>query len=152
MNKGTWTQKFEARQAVYRDRAVQREIDCIASMDAAPRSEGLCYFFATDGGLVKIGYSTSVWQRLSAVRPQTIYNTILAATARGGWAREKHYHRMFAEHREFGEWFRLHDDIIAEIERLRAVNPDDPTGMIAHDLAMRMDCLPPARLNTEAVA
>lgn len=99
--------------------------DSIRSMDAAPLSEGECYFFGSrEAGIVKIGFSTSLVQRLNRLRSGSLFwKMTLLATARGGRSREVHYHRLFRDHAMGGEWFYLRPDILEEIDRLNAAAP-----------------------------
>jgi hypothetical protein len=55
------------------------------------------------------------------------------ATVRGNF--EVAYHRLFAEHRAFGEWFEPHPDILAEVDRLTQGSPPSPAGAVSNLLA-----------------
>lgn len=100
-------------------RRLERERQDIAEMDAMRPAYGLCYFIGCAEGLVKIGYSRNVAQRLNWLQSSSLYRLDLLTTANGGREREKFYHRKFAKHRIDGEWFRRCPEIEAEIERLQ---------------------------------
>lgn len=77
-----------------------------------------CYFIGGDEGPVKIGYSTSVDDRLKTIQAHSPLRVRVLATRDGGEDRETAYHAQFAEHRLHGEWFERSPSIESEIERL----------------------------------
>lgn len=93
-----------------------------ARLDATEaRSIGsVVYFIRSGDGPIKIGLALDVEKRLRGL--QTAHHeplSVLAVTG-GGQPQEIAYHRRFAAHRLHGEWFEPHEDILAEIERLKA--------------------------------
>jgi hypothetical protein len=109
-----------AREAEYQARKAREEAEHIAWMDSTGSRNGVCYFLACEEGLVKIGYSRDLWQRVSQIRPTCMYKLTVLAVAPGGRSRESHYHHKFREHREFGEWFTRAPEIEEEMARLAA--------------------------------
>ena len=96
----------------------EREELLVAEMDASPVSDGFCYFIGCDEGLVKIGFSAQPIARLNRLKSDSLYKLSILALARGGRARETHYHGKFRAHAIGGEWFERCPEIEAEIERL----------------------------------
>lgn len=83
----------------------------VGSLLKAPHEE-VVYFIA-NGGRVKIGYSTNLRSRLSALSLRK--NNVLAALA-GGTELEQVLHAHFAEHRQGNtEWFELAPEIVRYI-------------------------------------
>jgi hypothetical protein len=118
--------------AAHRER---EEAKHLANLDARGGRYGICYFLASDDGLVKIGFSRDLWGRVAAISPTVFGKVEVLAVAPGGRSRESYYHTKFREHRHSGEWFVRCPAIDAEIERLaatefslRIVHPydDDP--------------------------
>ena len=82
-----------------------------------------CVYFVSDGHAIKIGYASNPKARMRAHQTSCPRRLRLMAVARGGMGLERLYHERFAEHRIRGEWFRIHDDILAEVARLRLKRP-----------------------------
>lgn len=103
-----------------RERGEARERQWIAEMDAMHPRHGYCYFIGDrEAGLVKIGFSRNLAQRLSQLRSNSgPYRLELLAKVVGGSERELHYHRKFEQFRFSGEWFHLTAEIEAEISRI----------------------------------
>ena len=103
---------------IERQRA-ERERRHIEEMDNAPAEDGVCYFFGGDASIVKIGHTRNLWQRINRLKCDCgPYSMDLLATAPGGAARERYYHRIFAEYAIGNEWFERSSPIESEIERL----------------------------------
>lgn len=67
---------------------------------------GVVYFIQQgDGGLIKIGTSTDVKQRLSVLQTSSGEPLHLLATMPGGKTKESEIHGIFADYRRLGEWF-----------------------------------------------
>jgi hypothetical protein len=64
------------------------------------------YFFRADNGLVKIGRSENVRNRLNHVRCSSPVGVMLFAVLEARGHEETLWHTMFAEHRQKGEWFK----------------------------------------------
>lgn len=73
-------------------------------------------YFAERGGLVKIGFSANVDQRMR------VLGTRLLAVMPGGEGMERRMHMLFAEYRHHGEWFHPGLSLVGFIESLW----DDP--------------------------
>lgn len=78
------------------------------------------YFVGSDLGPIKIGMAEDVQKRLASIQACSPSPLTLLATCGGGIKQERIYHKRFATHRLHGEWFEPHDDILAEVERLKA--------------------------------
>lgn len=71
------------------------------------------YFLRCDSsGLIKIGVSTNVAHRVSAIQSGSPTQMTLLATEEGGQEREKQLHDTYAEHRVRGEWYRPTDELL----------------------------------------
>ena len=81
-------------------------------------AEPTVYFMAGDGGPVKIGCALNPSERLASVQTGNPLPLAILATAPGGYAAEKAYHRRWSAHRLHGEWFARAPEITAEIARL----------------------------------
>lgn len=69
-------------------------------------------YFIRNGGLIKIGKSENLSERL---RSMSLPVTAVLATEPGGYERERELHKRFAEYREHGEWFRPGPRLLAYI-------------------------------------
>ena len=86
------------------------------------------YFFqSASNGLVKVGFSKQVEQRRLTLERQTGGALTLLATDLGGREYEQFLHRMMAEFREHGEWFRPNalTDAYAAYGRARQEGQED---------------------------
>lgn len=86
----------------------------------------LVYFITGAPGFVKIGYTTDLAKRIRALQIGCPLVIDLLGYVRGGRSVEQDYHYRFRAWRQAGEWFKLSQDIKAEIERL---NSDAPKGV-----------------------
>lgn len=75
--------------------------------------------FIKSAGLVKIGFSTDVANRLSNLRVGCPVDANLVAAIPGTEDTESYFHKTFAKLREKGEWFRLE----GVLERMLSVMP-----------------------------
>lgn len=75
------------------------------------------YYVQRTDGLIKIGYTSQLRNRMSALRAEFGPLTQLAVHA-GGYKAEQSMHRKFAAHRVRGEWFRPSADLLAHIARI----------------------------------
>jgi hypothetical protein len=75
--------------------------------------ESVVYYMRV-GNRVKIGYTTNLAARISAVMPEEVL-----ATEPGGPQLESVRHRQFADLREASEWFRMEGPLLAHLETLR---------------------------------
>jgi hypothetical protein len=82
-----------------------------------------CVYFISDGHAIKIGFASSPKERMRAHQTSCPRRLRLMAVEKGGIGLERLYHERFAAHRIRGEWFHIHDDILAEVARLRKVRP-----------------------------
>lgn len=78
-----------------------------------------CVYFvrAADGeGPIKIGYTSDFDTRAASLQAMSPVALVTLATIDGDRMLELALHRHFAEHRQHGEWFAPHSDILAYIE------------------------------------
>ena len=87
------------------------------------RAPGGFVYFVRRGDLVKIGYSTDIRTRLRNLELMggSEFDEIVVSV--GTRAQETKYHRQFAALRTTGEWFRCEPPIVAEMDRLRPLDP-----------------------------
>lgn len=81
-------------------------------------NNGVYFLLAEDVGLVKIGWSGSLYTRISTLQvacphPTRVVGVIRSATQ----ASEKRIHALLDAHRYRGEWFRDRDEVRAVAER-----------------------------------
>ncbi len=90
---------------------------------------GYVYFAKTsDGAFIKIGFSIRPVMRVKQfghLRPST-FNLELIGWIVGSRAMEKEIHKELAEHRDKGEWFRAHPDVLEFISSLKLRTDDIP--------------------------
>ncbi|WP_207454307.1 GIY-YIG nuclease family protein [Desertivibrio insolitus] len=83
---------------------------------------------------IKIGTTVNPRQRFAAL----LFDEVLAFE-RGGRPLEQRRHSEFAAHRAPGtEWFEIHDELLAHVERLRA-GVDDPWQLYARWVSEALD-------------
>jgi hypothetical protein len=75
------------------------------------------YVVQRGDGLIKIGYSSSVERRLDQLR-RSHEPLLVIKVVNGDRKREQAIHHKLREHREYGEWFRPHSDVLALISDL----------------------------------
>lgn len=98
---------------------------------------GIYFIEAVGLGLVKIGKSKALRGRIQQLKARTPCELRVLKVLPGRTAEEAHLHKLFAEHRVHGEWFRL-EPIRVRIEQL------DGTGFLSEEesrtfLASRVD-------------
>lgn len=73
-------------------------------------TQGIVYFIgATTGiGSIKVGFSTSPFERLWTLQFSSPLQLEIIACCAGTMAMEQHYHWRYREHLAHGEWFRRH--------------------------------------------
>jgi hypothetical protein len=76
--------------------------------------EPIVYYFRL-GNLIKIGTSRNVFARINDLNPQAVL-----AIERGGYADEADRHRLFADLRVHGEWFRDADPLSSYVRAVAA--------------------------------
>ena len=87
-------------------------------------STGFVYFVQAENGLIKIGFATNVGRRIASLRTMSpLRLTILATLSKDGMKTETAYHARFSRHRQHGEWFSPHPEILAEVERIKSEYP-----------------------------
>ncbi len=117
----------EAREFIRKieERAVQAYISERASLYCDQREQALAeqkvYFIASESGPIKIGIAGNPCDRLKGLQTSHHERLAILVVCDGGADQERAYHRQFAAHRLHGEWFERHPDILAEIERLLAI-------------------------------
>ncbi len=89
--------------------------------DRRPAKHHVIYFVGAANGLVKIGTTGNLNERMKMLRFQSPVAVELLATTSGQRTQEFEYHRRFAAHRQHGEWFTRCPEIEAEIARLNGL-------------------------------
>ena len=85
-----------------------------------PRGSRVYFIGSEDGsGLIKIGTSSDVQARLRCLQTGSPVKLSLLADIDGDSFVELRLHHKFAPHREHGEWFRRHPDVLRVIETVR---------------------------------
>ena len=88
--------------------------------DQMSQTSSRVYAIAGCNGLVKIGVSYSVANRLKNLRTMCCCPLELLASGPGREKEERALHLLFADVREHGEWFRLNDEDLAELKEILA--------------------------------
>lgn len=93
-------------------------------------------YFIRSGQSVKIGFSRDVKKRLQQLKTGAAHKVSILAAVPGTMDTEAYFHRMFAEYRMSGEWFRYE----GELKRFAALMParsetPDRSGAAYHDLS-----------------
>lgn len=83
--------------------------------------DGTIYFIGPREGIVKIGFTTDLEERMRRLQCGSPVALEVIATVAGDTRLEREYHRRFADARQHGEWFLRTIDVEAEIERLSTV-------------------------------
>jgi hypothetical protein len=87
---------------------------------ADPSSRNVVYFIEC-GDFIKIGFASSVKQRLSDLSIATPYPLVILATVSGDMSTEKRLHQRFCVARHKGEWFRKTPQLLCFIDALNKV-------------------------------
>lgn len=91
------------------------------NQESTSRTRSRVYFIEAVGlGLVKIGYTADLTERLRKLAPGCPAPLRLLGTVPGGLEIERHYHERLAACRTRGEWFRLSpalEAVIAGIDK-----------------------------------
>lgn len=77
-------------------------------------------YFIREGDLIKIGYSAEVDKRAATIIKGLNGRGELLGSVPGDRSVEAYYHSLFAADREFGEWFRITDRLLAFIQTIGA--------------------------------
>lgn len=94
MRTGTTTRFFSSRQYVYA-------------------------FHSPRARAIKIGCSAMPSERLPEVQMGHGCPLVLVAQLAGGFDKESHYHRVLADHRMHGEWFKACPEVWAVVEEMK---------------------------------
>lgn len=86
-----------------------------------PPPNVIIYFIGPQDGPIKIGYARRLSFRLRELELMNAYPLTVWASLEGPMKLEREYHARFKEHRLHGEWFARHPDILAEIDRINAI-------------------------------
>lgn len=81
-----------------------------------PSQVGSIYFIAADNGLVKIGFSRDVQQRMESLQTMSPAPIQLMGTMPGTVTDERRIHARFAHLRSHGEWFWSNGELLTFIE------------------------------------
>jgi len=92
--------------AVLREDTRKKTKEEIEIESMARVSVGYVYFIKSSD-MVKIGFSTDVVNRLSNLKVGNPFGSRLVAAIPGTEDTEAYFHKMFAEYRSQGEWFRI---------------------------------------------
>lgn len=103
------------------------------------------YFVQAETGQIKIGIATNLRKRMSGLQGASPVKLTLLLAVHGGRTAEATLHQKFDAHRLHGEWFGPAPEILAEIERLRAVHGEH----IIPEEPKRNPCRPPILANTK---
>lgn len=77
--------------------------------------KGEFVYFIQSRGMVKIGFSSKIANRITELSAQNPVTVRLLAVIQGGRDMERRLHEMLAEHRIKGEWFRRSDQVKAVV-------------------------------------
>lgn len=106
---------------------------------------GRIYFLRRSDGLIKIGYTARLKDRMSALSKS--HGTLeVVRVINGDRHREKRLHAQFARFHQFGEWFRDGEDLRKEIDAL----PDGTVIELAGSEAERLWLEAEAKIAAEA--
>lgn len=86
-----------------------------------PPRKPVVYFLQASTGHIKIGTTGNLPLRIEGLRNSCPVHLDLLAAVKGDRATENKFHATFAAHRLHGEWFAPHPEILAEIDRLKAM-------------------------------
>ncbi len=81
-----------------------------------PSSTGSIYFIAAGNGMIKIGFSMDVQQRMESLQTMSPAPLQLMGTMPGTVTDERRLHARFTPLRSHGEWFHAHDNLLKFIE------------------------------------
>lgn len=108
---------------------------CLPSPPRPEPPSPRAYMMSAPGsGLVKIGASRNVSQRLRALRAQTGKQLVCLWDHRGGFELERALHRVFDSQRVKGEWFALPDGDAVELVTEAIARGLTPPGGPAYEI------------------
>lgn len=84
-----------------------------------PKIDYLYFMRSVRTGLIKIGVSVNPQKRAQSLRTNVGELEILT-TIQASYDEERRLHRRFAEHRQHGEWFEPHTDLMGYIAAIKA--------------------------------
>jgi hypothetical protein len=87
-------------------------VDC--ELNKLAKENDVVYFITNNNGSVKIGYTSAIRTRLSAIQLACDTYCEIIATIKGGKELEKQAHEFFKEKRLSGEWFSIDDEDICD--------------------------------------
>ena len=71
-----------------------------------------------EAGPIKIGHSVNIKERLAVIQVNNPYLITLLTVVDGGFSKERELHKLFKDHKIYGEWFYPHTDILNYINNL----------------------------------
>jgi len=74
------------------------------------------YFIKSENGLVKIGRTSHLLNRLSSLKNSSPCKISLIYSENGGLKKEKELHTLFKKYHHHGEWFKLSKEILDYID------------------------------------
>jgi hypothetical protein len=85
-----------------------------------PYREGFVYFVKPVGmaGPIKIGFTASTKTRIQQMMSWSPFRLELMAFTPGTMDDEQELHQIFSDHRNHGEWFNPHPDLLDYIHRV----------------------------------
>jgi hypothetical protein len=81
------------------------------------------YFAELEGGPIKVGHTVDLDRRLAEIQLCSPGKVNLIGAVEGDRRTEAYFHRRFAEHRAFGEWYQRHCDVSEYINRVVSDGP-----------------------------
>ena len=76
------------------------------------------YFAALESGPIKIGHTVDLERRLAEIQLCSPGKVNLIGSVDGDRRTEAYFHRRFASHRAFGEWYQPHTEVSSYIDRV----------------------------------
>lgn len=117
-------QEYEVCLATAPPTPIRAPKSAVGQLRAILRQHGLSgkgefVYFVIQSGLVKIGFSSSIFTRIRQLSTQSPTRLQLAAAIPGGRAVERRMHEMFAADHVKGEWFRRSSELEELIAAIR---------------------------------
>ena len=82
------------------------------------RVQSFIYFIQAENGLIKIGYTRNLKERLDILRSMSHSKLTLLLVLKGDRKKESRMHEIFQDYRVHGEWFKPEKYLIEYIEEM----------------------------------
>jgi hypothetical protein len=92
---------------------------------ATETSDWFIYAIRAPNNLIKLGRAKNPTERLAALQIGSPVKLTLIAWARARWSLEGKVHKLLAESREHGEWFRPDDPVLQIVELIADQDTDE---------------------------